>query len=99
MCRANTSVMTARMADIFRFAMERRLPAIVDGSNRHLDPHQQPLLVYRANYGDLMSQSAAYVNKILWQGARPGELPINRPLVPGASARNSYFSKKFSRRR
>lgn len=67
-----------RLKDVFRFAAERRLPAIIDSPWSELgDP--QPLLEYRADFNLLLRQAAAYVEKILWQGARPAELPIQLP--------------------
>lgn len=71
-------VMVYRMHSIFQFAVERRLPAIVDGPWREAGP-PQPLLAYKADFLELMRRAAPYVNKILWQGAKPGELPIQLP--------------------
>jgi len=70
--------MVPRMMDVLRFAAERRLPTIVDAVWRELeDP--QPLLEYRSNFGAVMRQAAPYVDKILWQGVKPGDLPIQLP--------------------
>ena len=70
--------MFSRRKDIMRFAVERRLPTIVDtGWESAGDP--QPLLQYEPDFGALMRQAAPYLNKILWQGAKPGELPIQLP--------------------
>jgi len=70
--------MVPRMKDILRFAAERRLPTIVDSVWRELgDP--QPLLEYRSHFGALMRQAAPYVDKVLWQGVKPGDLPIQLP--------------------
>ena len=70
--------MFSRRKHILRFAVERRLPTIVDtGWESAGDP--QPLLQYEADFGALMRPAAPYVNKILWQGAKPAELPIQLP--------------------
>jgi len=74
----NDPVMIPRLKDIYRFATERRLPMISDAEFRELGP-PQPLLSYRADFGRLMGQAASYVNRILWQGAKPGDLPIQLP--------------------
>lgn len=74
----NDPVMIPRLKDIYRFAIERRLPMISDGEFRELGP-PQPLLSYRADFRQLMRQAASYVTRILWQGAKPGDLPIQLP--------------------
>ena len=61
-----------------RFAIERRLPTITDaGWESAGDP--QPLMDYEPDFGVLMRQAAPYVDRILWRGAKPGELPIQLP--------------------
>lgn len=68
----------ARRNDIMRFAVERRLPTIVDvGWESAGDP--QPLLQYEADFTTLIRQAAPYVDQILWRGAKPGALPIQLP--------------------
>ena len=70
--------MFVRRNDIMRFVVERRLPTIADtGWESAGDP--QPLLVYEADFGTLIQQAVPYVDKILWRGAKPGELPIQLP--------------------
>jgi putative ABC transport system substrate-binding protein len=70
--------MWVRRKDILRFATERRMPTIVDFSWADIgDP--QPLLVYRADIETMWRQVAPYLNNILWQGMKPGELPIQLP--------------------
>jgi putative ABC transport system substrate-binding protein len=39
------------------------------------------MLAYGARFDILMRQAAAYVNRILWDGARPGDLPIQLPAM------------------
>jgi len=70
--------LAARMKDVLQFAAARRLPTIGDSSWEQLgDP--QPLLVYKASFSALIRQAAPYVNQILWNGAKPGDLPIQLP--------------------
>lgn len=67
-----------RRHDIMRFVVERRLPTITDaGWESAGDP--QPLMDYEPDFGALMRQVAPYVDRILWRGAKPGELPIQLP--------------------
>ena len=63
-----------RKADILRFATERRWPTIADSFWQGM-----PVLEYRAHFASLMRQAAPYIDKILWHGAKPGELPIQLP--------------------
>jgi len=67
-----------RRHDIMRFVVERRLPTITDaGWESAGDP--QPLMDYVPDFAALMRRAVPYVHKILWQGAKPGELPIQLP--------------------
>jgi putative ABC transport system substrate-binding protein len=60
-----------------QFAMDRRLPTIVDGSwPAAVDPY--PLLSYSANVRELFRSAAAHVDKIM-KGSKPGDLPIQQP--------------------
>jgi len=69
---------TPRRHEIMLFAVERRLPTITDaGWESAGDP--QPMMDYEPDFGALMRQAVPYVHKILWQGAIPGELPIQLP--------------------
>lgn len=72
------SSMSPRMKEVLRFASERRLPTIVDAPWDELgDPRS--LLGYWPPFDGLIRQAAPYVNKILWNGVKPGELPIQLP--------------------
>jgi putative ABC transport system substrate-binding protein len=62
---------------IMPFTIAKRLPTIVDAAWPGIEP--QPLLVYGASFDALTRQVAPYVNRILWEGAKPGELPIQLP--------------------
>jgi len=74
---SDASIFTRRK-DILRFSVERQLATIVD-SGWESAGDSQPLLQYEADFGVLMRQAAPYVNKILWQGAKPADLPIQLP--------------------
>jgi putative ABC transport system substrate-binding protein len=60
-----------------RFAVENRLPTISD--TRWLNIEPQPLLSYGFIPSALMREAAAYVERILWGGVKPGDLPIQLP--------------------
>ena len=64
---------------MMQFAVAQRLPTIIDGDWHRTEP--RPLLAYGARYDILMRQAAAYVNRILWEGAKPGDLPIQLPAM------------------
>ena len=66
-----------RSSDITRFAIAKRLPTIADAAWPFVEP--RPLLWYGASFDALTRQVAPYVNRILWEGAKPGELPIQLP--------------------
>lgn len=61
---------------IIEFAQERRLPTITDGAGNLT--RAGILITYAANPGAIARQAARFVDRIL-RGARPGELPIERP--------------------
>jgi putative ABC transport system substrate-binding protein len=60
---------------ILQLALDKRLPTITDA------PWDESgaLLGYWADFAALIRQSAPYVSKILWQGAKPADLPIQLP--------------------
>lgn len=64
--------------EIMRFAVERHLPTITDFRWFGVEP--QPLMTYASIPSLLIRQATDYVDKILWGGARPGDLPIQLPL-------------------
>ena len=68
--------MRPRRGDIIRFAIDRRLPTI---SDTDWDPPHELLLSYGADFPALIRQSAPYVERILWGGASPANLPIQLP--------------------
>jgi putative ABC transport system substrate-binding protein len=70
--------LTGRRAEVMQFAVERRLPTISDAEWTVPMAHS-PLLSYGADFVELIRQSAPYVDRILWQGRRPAELPIQLP--------------------
>jgi putative ABC transport system substrate-binding protein len=65
------------MKEIMQFAVDKRLPTITDFSWIGIEP--QPLLTYATPLSGLIRQATPYVDKILWGGARPGDLPIQLP--------------------
>lgn len=62
---------------VTRFAIAKRLPTITDSEWGRVEP--QPLLRYRARLDFLMRQVVAYAIRILWESAKPGDLPIQLP--------------------
>jgi len=73
-------VMGARRNDIMQFAVKKGLPTIGDGTMwRGAEP--QSLLIYWAPLQSLMKQVGPFVERILWEGVRPGDLPIQLPTT------------------
>lgn len=66
-----------RLHEITQLALEKRLPTVIDWRWPAIEP--QPLMSYAAVPEVLVRQTAAYVNRILWERAKPGELPIQLP--------------------
>lgn len=64
-------------AEITKFASSARLPTISDFTWPRIEP--QPLLRYSPSAAALLRQAAVYVDRILSEGAAPGELPIQQP--------------------
>ena len=62
--------------EMLAFAAEKRLPTVADF---HWHTELQPLLRYSPSTASLLRQAAVYVDRILRQGVRPGELPIQQP--------------------
>jgi ABC-type uncharacterized transport system substrate-binding protein len=67
--------------EIGRFALARRLPTITDVNWDWNDVKHLPLLSYFAPLDALMRQAAPYVERILWESAKPGNLPIQLPAT------------------
>ena len=69
---------TPRRHEIMLFAVER---APTHHHRRRLESagDPQPMMDDEPDFGALMRQAVPYVHKILWQGAIPGELPIQLP--------------------
>jgi len=67
----------SRRQEIMRFAVEKRLPTISDVRWTNIEP--LPLLSYGFIPSALMREAAAYVERILWEGVKPGDLPIQLP--------------------
>jgi putative ABC transport system substrate-binding protein len=69
------TVFTTHRARIAELAVKHRLPTMYG----HRDMVQAGgLMTYGPDYGDLYRRAAEYVQKIL-QGAKPGDLPVERP--------------------
>ena len=66
-----------RNRDLLEFAIQRRLPTLTDF--QYDSPKAQPLFVYGATPSLLIRQAAGYVERVLWGGAKPGDLPIQMP--------------------
>ena len=71
---ADTFLVSQR-SRIARFAIENKLPSIYT-FREYIEAGG--LIAYAPNYPDLFRRAASYVDKIL-KGAKPGELPIERP--------------------
>lgn len=73
-------VMIARRNDVMKFAVAKRLATIGEGPGwRFAKP--QSLLIYWAPLHSLMKEVGTYVERILWEHARPGDLPIALPTT------------------
>ena len=61
-----------------QFALAKKIPTIVDW-RWPSGEDMQPMLVYGAPFSDSMRQAAFYVVRILRDGVKPGDLPIQQP--------------------
>ena len=66
-----------RNQKLMEFSAQRRLPVLTDIRWRVTDP--LPLLSYGPPFPALLRQAAGYVDRILWGGAKPGDLPMQQP--------------------
>jgi putative tryptophan/tyrosine transport system substrate-binding protein len=71
---ADTFLVSQR-SRIAQFAIENKLPSVYS-FREYIEAGG--LIAYTPNYDDLFRRAASYVDKIL-KGAKPGELPIERP--------------------
>lgn len=70
--------MSVRRTDIMRFMVAKRLLTIGDQEGwEFVKPAS--VLTYRAPLDGLAGQIAPLIEKILWEGANPGDLPIELP--------------------
>lgn len=63
--------------EVMNFAVEKRLPTISDFTWIGIEP--QPLIRYSPSPVALIRQAASYIVRILRDGAKPGDLPIQQP--------------------
>lgn len=71
-----TAMLSAHLAQIVDLATRNRLPAMAQSKAW---AEAGLLMSYGPDITDLFRRAASYVDKIL-QGARPGDLPVERPL-------------------
>ena len=71
----DTAVNYVHTRSINEFTAKLRLPAIY---TRREGPEAGGLMSYGSNFADLFRRAATFVDKIL-KGAKPGDLPIERP--------------------
>ena len=72
-------VLVQARQEVLEFAVARRLPTITDWDTLPEFPGPRPLIVYSPPYDELRRKTFEYVVRILRDGAKPGELPIQRP--------------------
>jgi len=65
-------------ARVMQFAIDRKLPTIMDYVLRPSDERMRPLLAYAPSWASLMKTAFAAMDRIL-KGANPAELPIQQP--------------------
>ncbi len=72
------ALMGSQGKKVMDLVIQKRLPTLTDyrwGPTFDL----QPLLAYGPLVRDLMRQAAGYVDRMLWGGAKAGDLPIQQP--------------------
>jgi putative ABC transport system substrate-binding protein len=72
-------VLYAHRRKILEFAVARHLLTIGDTGAWWRGVQPQSLLTYEARFDVLMRQTGAFVERILWEGAKPADLPIELP--------------------
>jgi len=65
-------------AQVIQFAIDRKLPTIMDLIQWPLDKRMRPLLAYAPSWASLVKTAFAAVDRIL-KGANPADLPIQQP--------------------
>lgn len=73
----SSRLMTLQRRRILDFAAKQRIPLVTGWG---VWAEHGALLVYGANIDDIVRRSAAYVDRIL-KGARPADLPVERPTT------------------
>ena len=73
----SSRLMTLERRRIVDFAAKQRIPLVTGWG---VWAEHGALLVYGANIDDIVRRSATYVDRIL-KGARPGDLPVERPTT------------------
>jgi len=73
-------VMVARKNDIMKFAIAKRLLTIGEGPSWISAKPPSPL-VYQAPLDALLKQVGPFVERILWEGVKPGDLPLQLPTT------------------
>jgi len=81
--RSNALLTTAGLlpfnwVQVMQFAIDRKLPTIMDYVQRQSDERMRPLLAYAPSQASLIKTAFAAVDRIL-KGASPAELPIQQP--------------------
>jgi putative tryptophan/tyrosine transport system substrate-binding protein len=66
-----------RSKQVMDFTAQKKLPALTDLKWDWVEP--RPLLCYGATLQAMARQATGYVDRILWGGAMPGDLPMQQP--------------------
>jgi putative ABC transport system substrate-binding protein len=70
------AVLNQHIKKIADFAIQKRIPLMVEGSNY---VEEGPMISYAANDADRFRRAATYVDKIL-KGAKPADLPVEQAM-------------------
>jgi putative ABC transport system substrate-binding protein len=86
----------ATRPQVLGYALQKRLPTIADFAQPPENKDARPLLVFAPPWAQIFPHAATYIGKILG-GAKPGDLPIQRParfeLEVNMKAANAIGSK------